>query len=100
MTYGVSIVVVDRDGECYAEGFGARDLETNAPATPDTLCAVGSITKPVTALAIMQLAEEGSLSMDDPVNAYVDHYAEAPGSRLRSASCSRTPLGCQPVTPG
>ncbi|MEF8858003.1 MAG: serine hydrolase domain-containing protein [Halolamina sp.] len=45
---GASVVVFDTDGELYAEGFGARDLESNAPATPETLYGVGSITKPIT----------------------------------------------------
>lgn len=79
---GASVVLVDADGELYAEGFGARDLESNAPATPDTLYGMGSISKSVTALAVAQLAEAGSLSVDDPVEEYVDHYDEAPGDPI------------------
>ena len=79
---GASVVLVDGDGELYAEGFGARDLETNEPATPETLYGVGSITKPVTALAILQLAEAGQLSVDDDVDEYVDHFADAPGAPI------------------
>lgn len=79
---GASVVVVDEDGEQYAEGFGARDIETNAPATPDTLYGMGSISKSVTALAIIQLAEAGQLSIGDSVNEYVDHYRDAPGDPI------------------
>lgn len=53
---GASVVVVDEAGELYAEGFGARDLASNAAATPDTLYGMGSVTKSVTALAVLQLA--------------------------------------------
>ena len=69
---GVSVAVVDRDGVRYAEGFGARDLAGNRPATPGTLYGVGSVTKSVTALAIAQLAEAGMLGFDDPVSDHLD----------------------------
>ncbi|QZP36826.1 serine hydrolase [Halobaculum magnesiiphilum] len=69
---GVSVAVVDRDGVRYAEGFGARDLAGNRPATPETLYGVGSVTKSVTALAIAQLAEAGMLDFDDPVSDHLD----------------------------
>jgi len=82
---GVSLVLVDEDGERYAEGVGARDLETNAPATPDTLYGVGSISKSVTALAVAQLADAGGLSLDDAVDDYVDHFAETSGEPITIA---------------
>lgn len=79
---GASVVVVDEGGELYAEGFGARDLESNAPATPDTLYGMASVTKPVTALAVLQLADVGALSVADPVDDYVDHFETAPGAPI------------------
>ncbi|MFC6787210.1 serine hydrolase [Halobaculum halobium] len=69
---GVSVAVVDRDGVRYAEGFGARDLAGNRPATPATLYGVGSVTKSVTALATAQLAEAGMLDFEDPVSDHLD----------------------------
>jgi CubicO group peptidase (beta-lactamase class C family) len=82
---GVSVVVVDPDGERYADGFGARDVESNDPATPDTLYGMGSITKSFTSLAVVQLAESGDLSLEDPVDEYVDHLAAAPGDPITVA---------------
>ena len=82
---GVSVVVFDADGERYAEGFGARDLESNAPATPETLYGIGSITKPITALAVVDLAEQGELSLSDHIDQYVGHYADAPGDPITIA---------------
>ena len=76
---GASVAVVDGPDLAYAEGFGARDRETNAPATPETLYGVGSCTKSVTAMAIMQLAEAGELSVEDPVADYLPHLADVPG---------------------
>lgn len=79
---GASVVIVDEEGELYADGFGARDVESNAPATPDTLYGMGSITKSFTSLAVIQLAELGTLSVEDPVDEYVDHYEGAPGDPI------------------
>lgn len=69
---GVAIV---KDGEVvFGEGFGARDLASNAPATPDTRYGVASITKSFTALAVLQLVEAGEVALDAPVTEYVDFY--------------------------
>jgi len=76
---GASVAVIDGSDLAYAEGFGARDRETNAPATPETLYGVGSCTKSVTAMAIMQLAEAGELSVEESVADYLPHLSDAPG---------------------
>jgi len=68
---GLSIAIV-KDGEvAYSRGFGFRDLEHGFRATPETLYAIGSVTKSFTALSIMQLVEEGKLSLDEQVSKYV-----------------------------
>lgn len=97
---GASVVLVDPDGERYAEGFGARDLETNAPATPDTLYGMGSVTKAITGLAVVDLAEQGHLSLSDPVDQYVDHYADAPGEPITLAALLSHTSGMPATTTG
>ena len=69
---GVSVAVVTDDGLAYVEGFGARDLAGNRPATPDTLYGVGGVTESFTALAVAQLSEAGMLSIDNPLAEYLD----------------------------
>ena len=65
---GASIALV-KDGEVvYAEGFGARNVAENLPATPHTLWGIGSCTKSFTALAVMQLVGKGKLDVHDPVS--------------------------------
>lgn len=76
---GASVALVDADGVVYAQGFGARDLAENAPATPETLYGVGSVTKAFTSLAVLQLVEAGDLALDDPVADHVDLLREVPG---------------------
>lgn len=76
---GASVVVADRDGIRYANGFGVRDVESDAPATPDTLYAVASLTKSVTAIAVLQLVERGDIDLEDELREYVAVLNEAPG---------------------
>jgi CubicO group peptidase (beta-lactamase class C family) len=67
---GISAAVV-LDGELiWSEGFGMADLENFVPATPFTLFRLGSISKPITATAILQLSERGKLDLDAEVQKY------------------------------
>jgi CubicO group peptidase (beta-lactamase class C family) len=69
-------VLVAKDGApVWRESFGAADREWDIPNTADTKFRLGSITKQFTATAILQLAEQGKLSVDDPVSKY---YVGAP----------------------
>jgi len=73
---GLSVVVVSRDGTVYAEGFGTTGSE-GAPVTPDTPFALGSMSKSFTALAIMQLVEDGRVDLDATVQQYLPSFATA-----------------------
>ncbi len=67
---GISVAVV-QDGELvWSAGFGMADLENFVPATPFTLFRLGSISKPVTATAILQLSERGKLDLDAELQKY------------------------------
>ncbi|MFA9437954.1 MAG: serine hydrolase domain-containing protein, partial [Candidatus Bathyarchaeota archaeon] len=80
---GLSVAVVKEGETIYSEGFGARDPQRNLPATPDTLYGIGSITKSFVAIAIMQLVEEGKLSVDDPVGQYIPFKLGLPGKPIK-----------------
>jgi uncharacterized protein (TIGR03437 family) len=64
---GAAVAVVKDNRLVYAKGFGLADRELKTPMTPDTLMRVGSISKPITAMAILKLIEQGKLSLDTPV---------------------------------
>jgi serine beta-lactamase-like protein LACTB, mitochondrial len=67
---GVSAAVV-LDGELvWSEGFGMADLENFVPASSSTLFRLGSISKPITATAVLQLSERGKLDLDAEVQKY------------------------------
>ena len=67
-------VAVAQHGEIvWEEGFGWADRESRTPATPHTLYSLASISKPMTATAIMALVEEGLVDLDRPINDYLAH---------------------------
>jgi len=68
---GFSIAVVQEGKVVYAQGFGSRDPARTLPATPNTLYGIGSCTKSLVALAVMQLVEKGKIKLDDPASDYV-----------------------------
>ena len=69
---GLSVAVV-RDGEIIkTAAYGLADLELDVPATPKTVFQIQSITKTFTAAAILLLAEEGKLALDDPVAKHLE----------------------------
>ena len=61
----------------YSRGYGFKDISKASASDEYTLYGVGSITKSFTALAIMQLEEEGKLSVDDPVDKYINEVPKA-----------------------
>ena len=69
------VVLVARDGKIlFSHGYGMADREKRIPATPATRFRIGSVTKQFTAAAILRLAEEGKLSLDDPLAKYFPTY--------------------------
>lgn len=74
---GFSIVVVKGDKVIYQGGFGYEYVNGKKIVTDNTQMAVGSLGKSFTALAMMQLAEEGKVNLDDPVIAYIPWFRTA-----------------------
>lgn len=74
----LSVAVADRYRLVWSGAFGLADLENNVRATTGTVFRLGSISKPITAVAAMQLAEQGKLNLDAPVQKYVPSFPEKP----------------------
>lgn len=71
-------VAIWRDGEIvYARGFGSADPEAEVPVTPDTLFQIGSDTKKMTAVAVLQQVQAGALSLDTPLDVLLPGFALA-----------------------
>ncbi len=65
----LSVVLVRGNEVLWAQGFGLADVANKRAATPDTLYRAGSLAKPLTAIAVMQLAEKGAIDIDQPLAA-------------------------------
>lgn len=61
---GAAVAVARHGKLLYARGFGVADTETGAPVLPDSLFRIASVSKPVTAAAILKLAEDGAITLD------------------------------------
>ena len=72
-----SVLVVSEGQELVARGFGFANLEHRVPNTTKTKFRLGSLTKQFTAMAIMILAEQGKLALDDPLQKHLDGTPEA-----------------------
>jgi methyl acetate hydrolase len=68
---GVVAMVTNRDGDVYQGAVGVRELGADQPMTTDTVFAIFSTTKAITGTAVMQLVEEGAISLADPAGRYV-----------------------------
>lgn len=71
---GISLVLVRNEETLWSEGFGYADSMRRVPVTPGTVFRAGSLAKPFTAMAVMQLEEAGILDIDQPINAYVPQF--------------------------
>jgi CubicO group peptidase (beta-lactamase class C family) len=71
---GLSVVVVKNEQILYNNAFGYADKPRNIKATPDTVYHWWSMTKIPTAIAIMQLQEQGKLNLDDAVTKYLPWF--------------------------
>jgi CubicO group peptidase (beta-lactamase class C family) len=70
-TPGLSLIIVEGDEVIYSRGYGFADLERERLMTENTPVVLGSTTKAMTTLAVMQLVEAGKVELDAPVTRYL-----------------------------
>jgi len=73
---GWQVLVTRRGRTVHSSTYGSRDLERGLPVEPDTLWRIYSMTKPVTAVATMQLYERGLLSLNDEVSRWIPELGD------------------------
>ena len=71
---GLAVAVVKDDSVVFMKGYGVRQLGKPAPVDAQTLFAIGSTTKAMTAAAIGMLVDEGKVQWDDPVTKYLPSF--------------------------
>lgn len=74
-TPALSIALVDDQQVVWAEGFGYANRELRIAATPETTYQIGSITKVLNALAVMQLVEQQRIDLDRPLRDYLPEFS-------------------------
>ena len=74
--------VVDADRERFVHAAGLRDVAHSSPLAPDAIFRIASMTKPVTSLAAMMLAEDGAIGIEEPAARYLP---ELEGLRVLTA---------------
>lgn len=71
---GISVAIVKNNQIIFRRGYGLADLENQVPATAVTVFRIASVTKSLTAVAAMQLAERGKLDLDAPIQKYAPTF--------------------------
>lgn len=76
-------VAVVKDGRLvFAHGYGWSDVEHQIAVQPDDLFRIASLSKPITAAAVLELYEEGSIGLDDPAFAYLTDLEPPEGATV------------------
>src|ERR1700753_3604949 len=71
---GISILIAKKGQVVYQKAFGSANIELNVPMQPDNVFRIGSITKQFTAVAILQLVEQGKISLQDSVQKFIKDF--------------------------
>ena len=72
-----AVVLVARDGKLvYLQALGYRDREKHIAMKPDAIFRIASMTKPITTVAVMMLAEEGKIDLLAPVSQYLPEFKD------------------------
>lgn len=94
---GAAVIVTENGQTIYTAGRGMADIAAKRPITPATVFRIGSITKQFTAATILRLAEQGKLSLDDPLSKFLPDYP-APGSTATVRQLLNHTSGVMPYT--
>ena len=73
---GLSIAVGNRENVVWERAFGDADLENEAPVKVTSLFRIASLSKPITAVAVLQLVEKGKIKLDADIREYVPEFPE------------------------
>ncbi len=73
---GCSALILKDNKVAYSRVFGQRDQKQNVPVEFDTIWRIYSMSKPITSVAVMQLAENGRIKLDEPASTYLPEFKE------------------------
>jgi CubicO group peptidase (beta-lactamase class C family) len=93
---GAVTLVATRDHAAYLQPVGFRDQATKTPMRADALFWIASVSKPITATALMMLVDEGKVNLDDPVEKYLPEFKGQKVYRIRPAPSQTAPARMKP----
>lgn len=71
---GCAVLITEKGKPIYRKAFGMANIELGVPMKPEMVFRIGSITKQFTAIAILQLMEQGKLALQDDITKYIPDY--------------------------
>ena len=71
---GAAVLVMQGDSVLFEGCYGLADMEKNVPVTPTTNFCIASVSKQFAAMCVLQLAEQGKLSLDDPLSRFFPNW--------------------------
>ncbi|MFK7847399.1 MAG: serine hydrolase [Rhodothermales bacterium] len=71
---GLAVAITDKETILYANAFGVQDLNTGKPLSPAHIFHMASVSKPFSAIAIMQLVEQGLMDLDERLVTYLPYF--------------------------
>jgi CubicO group peptidase (beta-lactamase class C family) len=77
-----TVLVAGRGGLLFKEGYGTANFEWSLPNTPETAFRIGSVSKPFTAVMVMQLVDEGRLTLETRVGDVLPWYRQDTGQQV------------------
>jgi CubicO group peptidase (beta-lactamase class C family) len=87
-----------RDGRTHTACAGWRDIEAKLPIEPDTIFRIASLTKPITSVAALMLADDGRLQLSDPISRYAPGFAHTRVLRSPNGPLDETDPLERPIT--
>lgn len=95
---GINAVVCQQGKVVFTASVGDQDREAKIPMKPDSIFWVASLSKPVTAVAVMMLYEEGKFQLGDPVAKYLPAFAQMQVLKTENGSQTEVEEAARPMT--
>lgn len=93
-----AVGLVARGDQVEVEAVGSADVEGTAPMVRDSIFRIASLTKPVTAAAVMMLVEEGRFALEDPVEPWLPELASRVAVRTPASPVDDVVPAARPIT--
>jgi CubicO group peptidase (beta-lactamase class C family) len=93
-----AVALVARGDQVEVEAVGSMDVEGAAPMARDSIFRIASITKPITAAAVLMLAEDGRVALDEPVGKWLPEIAEPMVVRTPESPVDDVVPAVRPIT--